>query len=283
MKLAWATDIHLNFVREKDVELFCDGVKRLQASALLLSGDIAEADSLVGWLEFIEARLDIPIYFVLGNHDFYRGAITATRDSASNLDQSNLQYLPAKGPIQLTPTVSLVGQDGWGDCRIGDLENFLMMSDYFLIEDLLDTIKDAPLGGDIDRTDLVKKLQSLGDEDAEILRPHLVQAAQTSSTVLVMTHVPPFREACWNQGRISDEAWLPGFTCSAIGERLLIEADKAPDTDFVVLCGHIHSSGHVQMRPNLTVYTGFGDYRLFRIGSIEIRADGLEVYPPQKG
>lgn len=33
-------------------------------------------------------------------------------------------------------------------------------------------------------------------------------------------HVPPFREASWHQGRISDDDWLPHFTCKAVGDVL---------------------------------------------------------------
>jgi hypothetical protein len=282
MKLAWATDIHLNFVGEADVERFCAAVLELDPAGLLLSGDIAEADSLVRWLEFMDARLGIPIYFVLGNHDFYRGDIASVREAVGSLGNPRLHYLPDTGPLELMPGISLVGHDGWGDARIGDMEHFHLLSDYLLIEDILDTIRDLPLGRDIDRTPLIPKLRALGDEAEAALRPHLAQAAKTSHSVLVLTHVPPFREACWNKGRVSDEAWLPGFTCKAIGDRLLVEADKRPATTFSVLCGHVHSSGEVQMRPNLEVYTGFGDYRTFRLGSVALSDSGVWVVPPTR-
>ena len=59
--------------------------------------------------------------------------------------------------------------------------------------------------------------------------------------IMVLTHVPPFREACWHEGRISDDNWLPHFTCKAVGD-VLIEAMAAnPDHRMTVLCGHTHS------------------------------------------
>ena len=45
MRLAWATDIHLNFLTSIDRRRFLESVKG-QADALLVTGDIAESNSL---------------------------------------------------------------------------------------------------------------------------------------------------------------------------------------------------------------------------------------------
>ena len=72
-RLAWLTDLHLNFVTPGHVDRLCRAVREAGADAVLLGGDIGEAPDVVEHLEGLDARLGLPIYFVLGNHDFYRG------------------------------------------------------------------------------------------------------------------------------------------------------------------------------------------------------------------
>ncbi|MFM7113065.1 MAG: Eco57I restriction-modification methylase domain-containing protein, partial [Planctomycetota bacterium] len=36
----------------------------------------------------------------------------------------------------------------------------------------------------------------------------------------VATHVPPFREACWHEGELSDDQWAPHFTSVVMGDAL---------------------------------------------------------------
>ena len=281
MELVWATDLHLDSVELPEVERFCASVRRSGASAMLISGDIADSTCLTDWLKFLGTRLDIPIYFVLGNHDYYGSDIRDVRDAVRRIPCNRLHYLPQTGPVWLGDRVSLVGNDGWGDCRIGDVENFAILTDYFAIRDLKDTVdQDAIQDGDFERDRLRKKLGELGDRSAEELRPHLVAATNGSESVVVLTHVPPFRESCWHQGAVSEGAWLPGFTCKAIGDLLLSVAGSNPDTYYTVLCGHSHGSGYVRMLPNLTVHTGFGTYESLGFGTVQINHARIFITRP---
>jgi Icc protein len=79
--------------------------------------------------------------------------------------------------------------------------------------------------------------------------------------VIVLTHVPPFRDACWHEGRISEEDGLPHFACRAVGERLVAVARANPERTITVRCGHTHSGGVARILPNLVVYTGAAEYR----------------------
>ena len=84
MRLAWATDIHLNFLTSIDRSRFLDSINE-QADALVVSGDIAESNSLGEVLRQMDAVLDMPVYFVLGNHDFYRGSVAGTRSTVAEI------------------------------------------------------------------------------------------------------------------------------------------------------------------------------------------------------
>ena len=77
--LAWLTDIHLNFLRSPGMGALLDMLASAEADAFAISGDIAEAPGVAGHLRDIAARVDRPVHFVLGNHDFYRGFIAGVR------------------------------------------------------------------------------------------------------------------------------------------------------------------------------------------------------------
>jgi predicted MPP superfamily phosphohydrolase len=281
IRIAWTTDLHLDSADQRDTEQFCDDVLASDVGAILIGGDIAHAKDVVYWLEFLDSRLRLPIYYVLGNHDYYGSDITTMRSTVRNLDNERLRWLPAVGRIQLSQDITLVGHGGWGDCRIGDLDNFEVLNDYIAIQDLWETVdRDDVLAGFSNRALLRHKLGALGDEAAEILRPDLLAAAEAGAAVLVLTHVPPFRESCWHDGGISEETWLPGFTCKAMGDLLMSVAESHPDSRFTVLCGHTHGYGYVRMCPNLEVHTGFGDYGSLCFRIVHVNGKEIKIEPP---
>jgi predicted MPP superfamily phosphohydrolase len=254
MKLSWATDIHLNFVSDDEVRKFRREIAGQSPKAVLLGGDVAEADSLEKYLLLLGGTLGVPIYFVLGNHDFYGGRISTVREKMRQLtkkDPSKLAWLPAAGLITLSDQTGLVGVDGWGDGRIGNYSNSpVELNDWQKIDDLKF----------LDKTTRLGKLRTLGDESAEQLKKLLDEALRKFSRVVVLTHVPPFRETCWHEGKISDDNWLPWFTCRAVGDVLSAAADRNSDRQIDVYCGHTHGGGVAQIRPNLAVHTGAAEY-----------------------
>src|SRR4051812_38267695 len=70
-RLAWLTDIHLNFVTPPQVDEFLDEINSLEPDAVLLGGDIGDGTNVVAYLSKIADRIKSSVYFVLGNHDFY--------------------------------------------------------------------------------------------------------------------------------------------------------------------------------------------------------------------
>ena len=122
MKLTWVTDVHLNFLDTEDVEAFFRTLADTLSDAILLSGDIGEAHDVAQFLNALDTAVQRPIYFVLGNHDFYRGSIAGVRAKVEALCSAcpNLHWLPKAGVVPLTADTCLVGHDGWGDGRLGD-------------------------------------------------------------------------------------------------------------------------------------------------------------------
>ena len=253
VRVAWLTDIHLNFVDASRVESFLNEVRSLAADAVLITGDIAEARDVVQYLEHIDEALQTPIYFVLGNHDFYFGSIAQVRSDVAELcaRRPRLHYLTTGGAVQLAPGVGLAGDDGWADARTGDyLRSLVMMNDYKLIEELAGVSK-------MNRWGL---LQALGDAAAVHVRKVLPAALEGNTEAILATHVPPLREACWHQGQISNDEWAPHFVCMAVGEAILDVMRVHREKRLTVLCGHTHGDGESHPLPNVQILTGGADY-----------------------
>ena len=264
MRLVWLTDIHLNFVATEEATSFAKRVCESDADIVLVGGDIAEADSFANLLRQLTAESNIPLYFVLGNHDYYRGSIAGVREEARAIsnESSKVRWLPDERVVQLTDKTSLVGHGGWGDGRFGKFfESEVILNDYALIDELQKLHRnDLSPPESILTPELHTKLGALGDEAAEHFRQILPLALETSERIVLLTHVPPFREACWHEGQLSDDNWAPHFTCKAVGDVLVDVMAAHPKHTMTVLCGHTHSSGHAQILENLEVITGDAVY-----------------------
>lgn len=253
MRVVWATDIHLNFLGLEGRDVFFSSIRAQQPDVVFVTGDIAEAPSLTHLLHEMRQAIHVPLYFVLGNHDFYYGSISQVRNDLKRWCQiqPGLFYLSTNKTVELTPTTALVGHDGWGDGRYGNYHlSPVRLSDQELIADFQD----------LDRETVLRKLRELGDEAACYLRDRLDEALSSYRRVICLTHVPPFKEACWYQGKMGNDDWLPYFACQAVGEVLLDASRERPDCQITVLCGHTHHAGTVHLRSNLRVLTGSAEY-----------------------
>lgn len=249
----WLSDLHLNFVSDERLDKFLEAIVDSQADALLLGGDIAESSDVASFLLMLSERMQLPIYFVLGNHDYYFSSIAAVRRQVGELCQVNpgLVYLTQSEPIELAPGVGLVGHDGWGDGRFGDYERSLVsMNDYRLIRDLAGRNK----------LERLAVLHALGDQAGDHIRRQLPAALTRWNHVVLLTHVPPLRAACWYNGQTSDDAWAPHFTCKAVGNALIEVMQEHRDRRLTVLCGHTHSPGITRPLENVTIYTAAAEY-----------------------
>ena len=269
MRVAWATDIHLDFLADEQVRAFAAALAEPQPEAVVLSGDLSHAELLEHHLRLLLDVLRCPVYFVLGNHDYYGSSIVDVRQAIALLcaRRGRLRWLPACGVVSLSEETALIGVDGWADARLGDLVGTnVVLNDFFHIAELAATLdpqvraRPALLRGS-ERGPLHRALQDLGAAEAARCEQLLSAALASHSQVLVVTHVPPFAAACWHEGRLSDDNWLPYFTCAALGEVLRAQALAHPGRTITVLCGHTHGAGEAQIEPNLRVLTGAAVYR----------------------
>jgi len=257
MNLAWLTDIHLNFLESNARKKFYEEIVNTHCDAVLISGDIAETPSLADLLSEMANQIKKSIYFVLGNHDYYRGTVDDVRKTIALLTKTHekLFWLPASGIQLLTNNTILLGQDGWSDGRLGDYQNSkVSLNDSRMITDLF---QKKILGN----SQLLEKMQQLADTDAVALQNNLAQAiSQHPKKIIILTHIPPFKEACSYNGKNSDESWLPFFSSKATGDVLMQVANNNPSIDFLVLCGHTHSENYYQPIANLIIKAGKAEY-----------------------
>ena len=89
MRTIWLTDIHLEFLDNLTFSGFLRELGEKNGDAVLISGDIAQAPTVTEYLAKMAQSFAIPIYFVLGNHDFYHGSISTVRDAVTSLSKKS--------------------------------------------------------------------------------------------------------------------------------------------------------------------------------------------------
>jgi predicted phosphohydrolase len=253
MKLAWCTDTHLDFCSKEEQLQFCHALNESDSEVIGITGDISTGNEIIETLKFLLENQSKPIWFVLGNHDYYHSSITQVREQVRDISRKHkrLVWLENSKPILLSKQVALLGHSGWGDAKNGAFqETPIRLTDHRLIKEL----------SNIDRLTLQKKLHLLGEEAAAHLSKGLNGLSKDCKTVWVLTHVPPFPEAAWHGDKSGHWDWIPDFTCQSVGNLLLEQAELYPEREFRVLCGHGHSAGEVWMRKNLYVRTGEAEY-----------------------
>ncbi len=266
MRLAWLTDIHLNFVDAIRFRDFLASIRE-RADAVVISGDIAESRDVCHYLRTIAEVLQEPIYFVLGNHDFYRGSIPQVRRIVTGLasESKHLKYLTAMQVVELTASTAIIGHDSWADGRLGDYRRSnVILSDHQLIAEIARWFD----GSRLDKDNLLRTMTSLADEAVAHFATVLKEAASKYPNVIAVTHVPPFREAAWHQGRTSGDDYLPHFACKVVGDIMRAVMREHPNTKLTVLCGHTHGGGEFQAADNIRVLTGEAEYGKPRISRI---------------
>jgi predicted phosphohydrolase len=287
MRVSWGTDLHFDHLSGLEFDGFLNYLSEIKGEVLLLGGDISNGDRLNFHLGAIGKGSPVPVYFVLGNHDYYGSSIEETRSLAGGHSYNeDVWFLTNAGPFQLTDRTWLVGVGGWADGRAGKfIMGDLWLNDYESIEDLSGPYKRRrPLlkklieerkkaardcrKGDVAKANdrLQKELRTmkkelagpvsrLGDWHARRLTRQLKKVPAEAEHILVLTHVPPWRESSWHGGTVSDDNWAPHFTCIATGKVLKKFMEENPGRTMTVLCGHTHGAGEVNILPNLRCIT----------------------------
>ena len=259
--LLWITDAHLDHLSDTVKDTWFGKLEKTQADMLLLGGDTANSRIFSRMLGRIEKVFPGKVALVAGNHDYYHTSISDFRAELAVHHRSGvIIFEPGcqSQPLQLAEGVYLCGSGGWGDASAGCADAAGMeLNDEHLIAEL--------------RTgNLTARLRELGQESAKHLQQQLAAVPIGASCVIVLTHVPPWPQASWHEGRNSDALALPRFCWQAGGNVISLAAEQIPQTRFIVLCGHTHSAG-IWMKENITCHTAGSAYgRIHHSGMITL-------------
>jgi len=249
-QLLWLTDLHLDRATESEkFQLF----KKLQSQnyqKVVITGDISTAHQLIDHLQQIaETCHPRPVYFVLGNHDYYGSSLTHVNSEVASFCAAtpNLVRMNGHHAIRLAQDTCMIGLDGWADARAGYRAATTIDSpDHHRIEDF----------EMLDRTSAFRKMEQLGRESESLLRATLPYALTCYKHVVIATHVPPYPHAAKYNDRTCGPSHLPHFTNVSAGLVISSIARGFPKTKITILAGHTHSQFHGDVTDNVQIYVG---------------------------
>ncbi len=226
---------------------FLEKLRGVRCDALLITGDISNAKQLVGHLNDISAACgERPVFFTLGNHDYFFGSMCEVEKSVVELCDRTPNLIPlGQGEvIQLSPDTALVGHRGWYDGRAGDGERTEVVSpDQRWINDFKH----------LNKRRFFKRMRELGEESANYFRKVLPSALGRYRNVLVATHVPPCYQALKYNGEHCRWERQPFYANCSAGEVLIGLSRVYPRSKVTVYAGHSHSAIRVGISSRLDV------------------------------
>ena len=250
MKLIWLTDLHLDRASEEKQREFFFRLRQENADAVVITGDISNASQLPGHLRELGQMFGTrPVYFVLGNHDFFGSSFADVDHAVADVckEQKNLRHLGQGEIIPLADGSALVGHRGWADGRAGwGNRSVVCNPDHASIADLCDLSKRA----------VFERMKELGKASGQYFRDVLPYALRCFERLWVATHVPPFTQAAFYNGQLCGRHHQPHYTNWSAGCAIQGIAKHFPKNRMTVLCGHTHSQARVRISEQVQVLAG---------------------------
>ena len=244
-KYLWFTDTHLNNVLPWTKALFIKNLIKERPKGIFLTGDISNGLTTTFNLKLLAKFVKCPIYFVLGNHDYYFSSIEETHNKIRKMCKQypNLIWLTESDIVGLTNEVALIGTEGWYDASIGEPDYLRYTLDWRLIKDFKKTQFMS------ERLDMFRQL---ADKSCSIISDKLNKALEQGyKTIYLLTHYPPWIEATRDAGTIMEKFWLPynvNFRLGRTIEDVMVNHKKRNVT---VLSGHTHCDAWIHVSRNI--------------------------------
>lgn len=261
----WMTDIHMDaIIKDKTRRKFLQSIRESQAKYIFITGDISicerhpkkKVPRLFHHLEMLsEAAGDRPVYFVLGNHDYWGTSIKDVREIMTRIHEKfpNMIWLSSQTPIMLDET-ALVGHDGWYDGRNGAGWNSRgALNDWnFIFEFIQEKAKS--------KNDMWKLMEDLSNSATEFVKRNLLESVNLGCRrIVILTHFPPWVESATDAGKI-DPDYIAFYSSRSMGVEILEVARAHPEVEFLVLCGHAHTGQTHRPKKNVICLTGQAEY-----------------------
>lgn len=233
--ILWATDLHLNYFSDDFIKNFALSTRKkfINPKGLIISGDISLGNKLERQLNVLSDTLQIPIYFVLGNHDYWYSSFQEI-DLLINKICQNSNIICLDNSSIIINDVEIIGFTGWYDCQFGEIDLSINMNDWVRIEEFKKS--NNYLNISIERS---KKF---------LLMERFIKNKHKINKQIIVTHFPPFESLIKNKGKAK-----PFYGCKSSGEMIVKIAEHY--SNIIVLSGHTHNKAHIKIN-NINAYVG---------------------------
>lgn len=128
MKVSFISDLHVDLNPKASVNAYRYELLKLmeqeESELLVIGGDITNHYSTtIAFVEDLQKRAKIPVYFVPGNHDYWEEKSNKDSWGIYKIYQEHPQSL-IETPQQLTKDYTLVGHSAWYNHAVYDKDNF---------------------------------------------------------------------------------------------------------------------------------------------------------------
>lgn len=240
-KIAWATDLHLDWCTSaKSLVILAEQAQLTsnivsQGWTAISTGDLSSNGQLGVHAALMKKA---SMHFILGNHDYWGNTFN---DAGALAEKFGEEYY-LHGKVLTRPSWAMVGHNGFFDFRTGIVAPSLFQT------------WDSEYNPDL-KGKSYHQIAYMLPTKAEVETNALLRLLDTvdKPRIYVATHVPPFPEACLYQGKPSRDEALPFFCNTTLGEELLTYVYNRRDVQFIVLAGHTHHDYVGWHAPNLLV------------------------------
>lgn len=230
----WATDLHLNYFNEKYIYNFGKSLSKHKTKGLIISGDISLGNKLERNLKTLSDAIQMSIYYVLGNHDYWYSSFAEIDKLSASLNDNSLINLN-HSHLQIDEKTILIGFDGWYDCSLGSIDSSVQMTDWVRIKEF-------------ENQDPIKISKERSQSYKSFLNRSLSFKNQGVTNQIIISHIPPFEQL------IKNKKTAKPFYGSSISGQMLTQL-SGNFNKIICLSGHTHNRASYQ-QDNLFCYVG---------------------------
>jgi predicted MPP superfamily phosphohydrolase len=251
----WLSDTHFDHTGDPGVIALAEEIVKVNPTGIFVTGDIATSDKFVYYLSALEKITQRPIYFVLGNHDYYGSSFENTEKKAINVSSisTHIKYLGNVSYMNIGQQTAVLGVDGWYDALNGSwrtAQQTAKLSDWTLIGDF---VKCKSMES------IVALSKKRANEQVTSLMAKIKAATRYAKNLIILTHVPPV-QMCDQVTTLDINTLVPFFTCRMLDDLMMQAAASYQNKSFMVLAGHTHLSGTSKPANNLMYMTPTIEY-----------------------
>lgn len=252
-KILWITDTHMNNMFPWQRYAFIHQLEREEPKAIFLTGDISNGLFLTYDLKLL-AKIGVPIYFVMGNHDRHWSSFEKITAKVRQLCQNfhNLIWMENQEVIELDEEIAVVGAEDWYSGDLGDTKWLKYTLDWLLIKEFrkMSNLEER-----------IEAFRKLADQGVANIERKLDKALGLGyKTIYVLLHFPPWLEATRDEGTILGKFWLPYNTNIRMGKMIERVMEGNKKRRICVLTGHTHTPLYMRVSRSIDCQVGAGRY-----------------------